>query len=198
MNVVFDLGGVVFTWQPEHIIKSLFNDNETREKVRTDIFSHPDWLALDRGSLEVKEAIERGAIRTQLSREVIARLMQNFPAFVVPIEDTVELIHSVKSKGNKAFVLSNMHFATIEHLEREYPIWDLFDGTVISCRINMVKPEAAIFEYLLDKFDLIPNETIFIDDMEANVMAAAKQGINPIKFEDAGQCEIALKKIGCI
>ena len=60
MNVVFDLGGVVFTWQPDQIIKSVFEDRETQEKVRLEMFAHPDWVELDRGILDRGEAIERG------------------------------------------------------------------------------------------------------------------------------------------
>ncbi len=198
MNVVFDLGGVVFTWQPDQIIKSVFEDRETQEKVRSEIFVHPDWVELDRGILDRGEAIERGAIRTELSRSKISELMHQIPRSLTPIMDTVRLIHSVKRSGNKVFVLSNMHFASIEHIEQEYSFWDIFDGIVVSCRIHMVKPEEEIYEYLLNKYGLIVNETIFIDDTDINLNAASRFGIKLIKFEDLYQCECELKTIGCI
>lgn len=198
MNVVFDLGGVVFTWQPDLIIKSVFEDHETQEKVRSEIFAHPDWVELDRGILDRGEAIERGAIRTELSRSKISELMYQIPRSLTPIMDTVRLIHSVKRSGNKVFVLSNMHLASIEHIEQEYSFWDIFDGIVVSCRIHMVKPEEEIYEYLLNKYGLIVNETIFIDDTDINLNAASRFGIKLIKFEDPYQCECELKTIGCI
>ena len=198
MNVVFDLGGVVFTWQPDLIIKSVFEDHETQEKVRSEIFAHPDWVELDRGILDRGEAIERGAIRTELSRSKISELMHQIPRSLTPIMDTVRLIHSVKRSGNKVFVLSNMHLASIEHIEQEYSFWDIFDGIVVSCRIHMVKPEEEIYEYLLNKYGLIVNETIFIDDTDINLNAASRFGIKLIKFENPYQCECELKTIGCI
>ncbi len=182
MNVVFDLGGVVFTWQPDQIIKSVFEDHETQEKVRSEIFAHPDWVELDRGILDRGEAIERGAIRTELSRSKISELMHQIPRSLTPIMDTVRLIHSVKRSGNKVFVLSNMHLASIEHIEQEYSFWDIFDGIVVSCRIHMVKPKEEIYEYLLNKYGLIVNETIFIDDTDINLNAASRFGIKIIKF----------------
>ena len=198
MNVVFDLGGVVFTWQPDLIIKSVFEDHETQEKVRSEIFAHPDWVELDRGILDRGEAIERGAIRTELSRSKISELMHQIPRSLTPIMDTVRLIHSVKRSGNKVFVLSNMHLASIEHIEQEYSFWDIFDGIVVSCRIHMVKPEEEIYKYLLNKYGLIANETIFIDDTDINLNAASRFGIKLIKFENPYQCECELKTIGCI
>jgi putative hydrolase of the HAD superfamily len=198
MNVVFDLGGVVFTWQPNQIIKSVFENHETQEKVRSEIFSHPDWVELDRGVLDRDDAIERGAMRTGLSRSELSELMLQIPHSLKPIMDTVRLVHSIKRSGNKVFVLSNMHLASIEHIEHEYSFWDIFDGIVISCRVHMVKPEAEIYEYLLNQYGLIADETIFIDDTDINLNAASMFGIKPIKFEDPYQCERKLKTIGCI
>ena len=198
MNVAFDLGGVVFTWQPDQIIKSVFEDRETQKKVRSEIFAHPDWVELDRGILDRGEAIERGAMRTGLSRSEISELMRQIPRSLTPIMDTVRLIHSIKRSGNKVFVLSNMHLASIEYIEQKYSFWDIFDGIVISCRIHMVKPEAEIYEYLLNKYGLIANETIFIDDVDINLDVASRLGIKPIKFEDPYQCECEMKTIGCI
>ena len=198
MNVVFDLGGVVFSWQPDQIIKNVFEDKETQEKVKSEIFSHPEWLDLDKGILDRDEAIERSAIRTKLPRSKISELWQQIPLSLTPDGDTVRLIHSVKRYGNKVFVLSNIHLASIEYIEQEYSFWDIFDGIVISCRIQMVKPDAEIYEYLLNKYGLVASETIFIDDTEINLTAATRLGIKPIRFENPNQCECELKKIGCI
>ena len=198
MNVVFDLGGVVFTWRPRHIIEHVFKNPEIHEKIRTEIFAHPDWEKLDRGVLDNEEAIERGSMRTGLSRSEISRLMRYIPLSLTPIKDTVKLIHSVKRSGNQVFALSNMHLSSIEHIERKYSFWDLFDGVVISCRVRMVKPEEEIFKYLLDMYGLRVDETVFIDDTELNVNTALRLGFGAIKFDNPSQCEYELRLIGCI
>jgi putative hydrolase of the HAD superfamily len=61
MNIVFDLGGVVFRWQPETIIRHFFHDSKEQDRVRSEIFSHVDWIELDRGTIETEQAITRGA-----------------------------------------------------------------------------------------------------------------------------------------
>jgi putative hydrolase of the HAD superfamily len=198
LNVVFDLGGVVISWKPDQIIGKVFKDNEIQERVKTEVISHPDWEDYDRGILDLDELINRANKRTKLPRYKILQLMQQIPPSLIPDEDTLRLINSVKNSGNKVYVLSNIPLVSLEYLEREYSFWDLFDGIVVSCRIQMIKPEAQIYEYLLRKFRLNAEETIFIDDMEINLIAAEKLGITPILFENPHQCEYELKKMGCI
>ena len=198
MNIVFDLGGVVFNWQPDKIIESVFNDMETQQLVKAEIFNHPDWAELDRGTLNLEQAIDRGALRTKLLRPDISKLMNKIPQFLTPIDESIDLLHSIRDTDNKFFVLSNMHFASIAHLEREYTIWDMFDGMVISCRIQKVKPEIEIYQHLLTEHSLVAEETVFIDDMDVNLVAATSLGINTIKFVNSSQCRQDLSEFKCI
>ena len=198
MNIVFDLGGVIFNWQPDKIIESVFNDMETQKLVKAEIFNHPDWVELDRGTLHLERAIIRGALRTNLPRSDISKLMHEIPRFLTPMHDSIDLLHSIKNTDNKFFVLSNMHFASIAHLEREHTIWDMFDDMVISCRVQKVKPEIEIYQYLLNEHNLVAEETVFIDDMDVNLVAASSLGINTIKFINPSQCRRDLNELGCI
>ena len=91
-----------------------------------------------------------------------------------------------------------MHVASIEHIERIYSFWDVFDGGVISCHLHLIKPEPAIYTYLLETYRLDRDETLFIDDTEINLTAAAQLGIQTIHFEHPAQCEAQLKAIGAI
>jgi putative hydrolase of the HAD superfamily len=91
-----------------------------------------------------------------------------------------------------------MHHASISYLEEKYDIWDMFDGIVISSRIQKVKPDIEIYEYLLGEYELTPAETIFIDDMSENLAAARSAGIQTIQFVGSSQCRQALVDLGCI
>lgn len=198
MNIVFDLGGVVFRWDPDAIARSVFADSETQRRVKAEIFGHEDWVALDRGTLEPGKAAVRGTSRTGLPREDIERLLGEVPRSLTPLPGTFELIHEAKRAGNRLYVLSNMQFSSITHLEASHDIWHLFDGAVISCRINKVKPELAIYEHLLQEYRLQATETVFIDDMLENLAPAAALGIHTIGFVDAAQCREDLLKLGCL
>jgi len=102
---------------------------------------------------------------------------------------------SLSNTNNALFVLSNMPVACIKHLEENYDFWDIFSGKVISCRAQHVKPEPAIYQYLLNEYKLKPEETVFIDDMAINVAAAKSAGIKAIQFINTEQCEQALKEL---
>ncbi len=198
MNVVFDFGGVVFRWEPETIIADAFPDPALRDVVRAEIFRHDDWLELDRGTLPLQEAVVRGAARTGLPESEVARLLDRVPFALTPIPGTVDLLHRVKAKGRSLYYLSNMHVASIERLQAAYAFWGLFDGGIVSCRVHTIKPEPEIYAHLLKTCGLIGTETVFIDDTEINLEAAAKFGIHTIRFEDPAQCERQLKALDCL
>ena len=198
MNIVFDLGGVVFRWQPDRIIRHVFRNPGVQDLVRSEIFEHADWVELDRGTMTLDQAIDRGASRTGLPRGKIEQLLNTVPLSLTPIEETIELIRALKASKNRLFVLSNMHAASISHLEKNHMIWDMFDGIVISSRIKRVKPETEIYEHLLSEFGLNAADTVFIDDLRENLAAASKIGIRTIRFVDAEQCRHDLANLGCI
>ena len=198
LNIVFDLGGVVFDWRPEKIIRRVFADPKTQSLVKEHIFEHVDWVELDRGTISFDQAVARGASRSGLSREAIEKLLNEVPPSLTPLQGTIDLIRSIKDSDNRFFVLSNMHIASIAYLEENYDIWDMFDGIVISSRIQKVKPEIDIYEYLLGEYELTPAETVFIDDMSENLAVARSTGIQTIRFVSSSQCRQALVDLGCI
>jgi FMN phosphatase YigB (HAD superfamily) len=104
LNIVFDLGGVVFNWQPDAIIRSIFEDPGTQDLVRKEIFAHSDWVELDRGTIALEQAIDNSAARTGLPCQDIERLLGAVPHFLTPIEtvfidDTPENLAAASSIG---------------------------------------------------------------------------------------------------
>jgi putative hydrolase of the HAD superfamily len=186
----------VVRWEPEAIICGVFDDPADRAAVRKEIFAHPDWLELDRGTLARDEAVVRGAQRTGLPEAEVERLLQHVPPSLVPIPATVELLYRLKARGHALYCLSNMHFASIEHLERMHSFLEVFTGKVISCRLQLCKPEPGIYAHLLKAHGLDAPSTLFIDDVEANLKGAAQLGIRTLKFEDPEQCERELHALG--
>jgi putative hydrolase of the HAD superfamily len=186
---------VVVRWDPDAIIAGVFTDHKVRAKVRDGVFSHPDWLELDRGTLGREAAIARAAQRTGVALEELTRLLHAVPPSLTVFPDTVELLRRLKKKGYPLYCLSNMHFASIEHLEKNEKFWDVFDGAVISCRLRLCKPEAGIYEHLLRTYGLEAKATLFVDDVQKNLDAAAKLGIRTLRFENAAQCERELRAL---
>jgi putative hydrolase of the HAD superfamily len=198
VNLVFDLGGVVVRWDPDAIIASVFPDRNVHSNVKAGVFAHPDWLELDRGTLGRDEAVVRAAQRTGVALEEMRRLVHAVPPSLTVFADTVDLLYRLKHRGYPLYCLSNMHFASIEYLESQHTFWDVFDGRVISCRLKLCKPETQIYEHLLQTYALQASETLFIDDVQKNLDAAARLGIRTLRFESAAQCERELRALGLL
>jgi putative hydrolase of the HAD superfamily len=193
LDLVFDLGGVVVRWEPEELIRAVFPDQGSHIAARRHILQHSDWVELDRGTLPLEDAIDRATGRSGFPRADVAKFFASIPEALVPVPETVDLLYRLHRQGRRLFCLSNMHLAAIEHLEKAYSFWDVFSGRVISCRLHVVKPEPAIYAHLLETFALNPANTVFIDDLDVNLRAAAQFGIRTVRFENAPQCEDDLK-----
>lgn len=197
-NVVFDLGGVVYDWEPEKLAEKMFPEREEHLVVIDDFLGHRDWLELDRGTLSAQQAASRGADRTGLDEKSLARFLAEVPSALVPKPGTLDLMRRLEERGFDLYCLSNMHTHTIEQLDLRDSFWDLFIGRVVSCRIHFIKPEPEIYRHLLDRFSLAPEETVFIDDMPINLSAARDQGIHTVEFRTPEQCERDLHGLGWI
>jgi HAD superfamily hydrolase (TIGR01509 family) len=196
VNVVFDLGGVVLTWDPGSIIASIFADEREQALVRRCVFGDPDWVSLDRGMLSLEDAIVRASQRTGISASRLHTLFEAVPIALVPVEPVLELVSEVRLGGSGLYVLSNLHRASFERVRDELGVFELFDGRIVSCEVAAAKPEPAIYERLLGDFGLDPASTVFIDDHQVNLDAAAQLGIATILFTDTQRCRAELRALG--
>ena len=198
MNVVFDLGGVVLTWDPASIIASSFSEARERALVRDLVFDDPDWVELDRGALTPGEVIERAVVRTGIPAPKLRVLFDAIPKALVPVVPVLELVSQVRAAGNRILVLSNLHRASFERVRDCLGIFELFDGGVVSCEVGAAKPEPAIYRQLLGEFALDPAATVFIDDHQVNLDAAARFGIATVLFTDTASCRGDLGALGVL
>jgi putative hydrolase of the HAD superfamily len=198
VNVVFDLAGVLVDYDQPTLIAEVFGDPGTCRTVRAEIIGHEDWLTLDRGTLTQEDVIMRAARRTGLALEDIGRFFDRVSTAWAPVPGTIDLLRRVRARGHPLFCLSNMHPASWAYLERSCDFWELFSGITISCHVQLIKPEPAIYAHLLARHGLDGPETVFVDDRDVNLAAAARFGIQTIKFETPAQCEIRLRALGCL
>ncbi|MDC7224601.1 MAG: hypothetical protein PQJ60_12730 [Spirochaetales bacterium] len=117
MNIVFDLGGVLFHWEPEKLMAAHFPDPAEAALIDRHLHRHRDWAELDRGTLFYEEAARRSSERSGLPVERIERFLQAVAPSLTPREDTVALLRDVKNSGHPLYLLSNMHCPVIPFLE---------------------------------------------------------------------------------
>ena len=186
-NVVFDLGRVVFAQDPA---KSTAEFKQFFSYVS--LTPMPQfWTDYDMGVLSFEQVAEELAayrgVEPEFAREMITIAIGKQET----IRPTEKLIDELKAAGYKLYVLSNMSREFIDFL-RKQKVYENFDGDVVSCEVGIVKPMPEIYDLLIERFDLDPAETIFIDDRKENVDAAAAKGIATFHFDRndyEGSCE---------
>jgi FMN phosphatase YigB (HAD superfamily) len=93
-------------------------------------------------------------------------------------------------------LLSNTDPIHVAHIEATYPFVRFFPVRVYSCRVGASKPAPVIYHHALRELDVLPQETIFIDDIRENVIAAEALGITPFHFTSAEDLLDGLYKMG--
>ena len=182
-NIVFDLGRVLIKFEPKEYIEQNVPE-EKREDFYNGIFGSTEWLMLDRGTLSYEDAKKIFKERVPGADKQIDRLFDvDLFEILQPIEENVKLLSKLKEKYN-LYILSNFHQPAFEHIFKKYDFFRLFDGHTVSCYYYLLKPEKEIYDILIDKFNLIPEETVFIDDTKVNIDACEKEGIRGIHLPD--------------
>jgi epoxide hydrolase-like predicted phosphatase len=195
-NIVFDLGNVLISFRPSAFFDNKHYPEAIKSKILSDIFSGKEWLMLDNGDISTQEAIDAIAIKSSLKREEIAHIFNLRTEIMYPLDQNVRLLPELKKQGFKLYYLSNFPIDIFEEIKTGYFFFRYFDGGVISSEVKFSKPDKRIFEILLENYSLVPDETLFIDDIEINVRAAEKLGIKG--FVTYGSEEIAKELAGIL
>lgn len=191
-NVIMDLGGVLLDWNADHLLTPFQPEPALRQKLRASIFGH-DWRLFDRGQLTEAELLARLEASTGQSRDILVAIVEAARGFLLEKPETVKLVRDLRQRGFNLYCLSNMPGPFYEHLRRRHDFFDVFHGVVISGEVQLMKPEPEIYLHLLERFGLRAAESVFVDDLQANVDAAKAVGLHAIHFRDAAQCERELE-----
>ena len=204
INIVFDFGAVLFTWQPHLLVQAHFPAHaaapDAARQLAADIFHHDDWQSFDGGMLELPAVSERTARRLGLPHETLHALMSRIPEHLLPIPETVALLSRLNQRRERQgdvrlYFLSNMPAPFARALEQRHVFLRWFDGGVFSGDARLIKPQPEIFRLLQSRYALDPAQTVFIDDLLANVQAARAHGWRSIHFESAAQLDSQLKTL---
>ena len=204
MNIVFDFGGVLFRWQPHEFMARLLPerapDAPSAHALAASFFQGfgGAWGEFDRGTIEPGPLAQRIAGRTGLQVEEAALVIDSVPHELQPIAGTVALLHRLQARGHPLYYLSNMPAPYADHLEAEHPFLGVFKAGVFSARVQLIKPEPAIYAHAQAVFGIDPAHTLFIDDLAHNTEAARAAGWQALQFEDPAQCEAALRQRGLL
>lgn len=192
-NVIFDAGGVLLEWNPPRVIAQLYPDPKVQAEIREYIFEHPDWHEYDRGTIGAADAANHFSKLSGRSPEEVTTLLRATAESLRPIDGTIRLLEDLAAAGVRLYLLSNMPVSTFEILVERHRFFSHFTHLVISGAILLLKPEPAIYKHLVDATGIVPAESVFIDDLTRNVIAARESGLHAIQFTSPEACRADLR-----
>ena len=196
--VVFDIGGVLLDWNPRYVYRELFDDEEEMERFLGEVCTLKWHEAHDRGKPFADSCAELAALHPEYSEQIFAWGQRSEDMVRGPIEESVEIFRRLKAAGVPCYALTNMETETFPLRVKRFPFMAWFDGAVVSGFEGVVKPEPEIFERLLERFNLTPEATLFVDDAQRNVDAARQLGVQAVLFSSPAEFEQALADIGLL
>ena len=192
-NVIFDAGGVLLEWNPPRVIAEMYPDAQVQAEIREFIFEHPDWHEFDRGTITYETAATHFSKLSGRSPDEVRALLRATAESLQPIDGTIRLLEELAAAGINLYLLSNMPVSTFEILSKRHAFFAHFKHMVISGAILMLKPEAAIYKHLVETTGIVPGESVFIDDLTRNVIAARESGLHAIQFTTPEACRAELR-----
>ncbi len=196
-TIIFDLGGVLIDWNPEYVFRDVIPDAERRRYFFENICTH-DWNIEQDAGRPLEEAtnllVQQWPDWEPEVRSYYGRWEEMLGG---PIDETVELLRELRDLGtHRLLALTNWSAETFPVALDRYDFLQWFEGIVVSGTERTRKPFADIYQLLLDRYGVQPEEAAFIDDSLKNVEGAAALGIQGIHFQHADQLREALRGYG--
>ena len=184
-HLIFDMGNVLMRYDPEVPLREYASSEEARNLIRKELFQGPEWVERDRGTISIEEMYESVAKRIpEQYHEELKKCVYGWDICMEPLKESVKLCEDARKWGYQTYVLSN---AAADEFYRYFPKFsplEAFEGVMISSEVHLIKPDVRIYECLLEKYQLNPEECLFLDDREDNVEGARKAGMQAMVFTE--------------
>ena len=181
-TVIFDLGGVLIDWNPDYLYRKIFSDEAEMKQFLQEV-CHGDWnKEQDRGRPFTEAVAERTAVYPQYKAEIQAYHQRWEEMLGGAIEENVTVLEDLRQKPDiDIYAITNWSAETFPIAQRDYPFLQYFQDTVVSGKLKIVKPDTRSYQTLLDRQpSIVPEQSIFIDDVAENIAGAEKLGITGI------------------
>ena len=197
--VIFDVGNVLYGWDPDSFLVRQIADDEARLRFVEDADVYGWHESLD-GGRPYAEAAAEFTEKFPEYAQVIAAWSDRFGETITgPVPGTHELVAELDAAGVPLFAITNFSadFWPPFHA-KEAAFFARFRDIVVSGQVKLLKPDPAIYYLALDRFRLRPADALFIDDRQINVEGALAVGMQAHLFTDAADLRARLVAEGLL
>jgi 2-haloacid dehalogenase/putative hydrolase of the HAD superfamily len=196
--VLWDVGNVIVRWDPRTLYAKIFEDEAEREAFLAEVCTM-EWHTLHDAGRTLDEGVaELTARHPEHAGPIAAWRDRWWEMFSGPIQETCEAIEALHARGVAQYGLTNMSHETAPGTFALASAIGRFAGIVVSGHEGVLKPDAAIFRIAIDRFGLVPEETLFVDDSARNIDGARALGFLVHRFEEPAALRPALEALGLL
>ncbi|HEV2302383.1 MAG TPA: HAD family phosphatase [Stellaceae bacterium] len=193
--VLFDLGGVLIDWNPRHLYRRIFAEEAAMERFLATVCTQA-WNEEQDLGRPFAEGVRLLCAHHPEHADAIRAYDASWEEMVKgAIADSVLCLEELRRCGVPFFALTNWSAEKFPLALARFPFLAWFEGVLVSGEAGLKKPDPRIFRLAVDRFSLDPAATLFIDDVAANVEAAAALGFLTHHFTDPAALRRAL--VGC-
>ena len=181
-NIIFDIGNVIAYIDYVDAVNKIIEEKD-RKFIIDNVIKAPEWNeedTLDMGYYSLDDFISIVSDRTNNTKDdLIKKYMYEHYRYLIVNTNVLDLIKQLKENNYNVYILSNLNKEAHEvYLKTD--LFNLVDGAVLSYKEHHIKPHKTIYKTLIDRYNLIPEESVFIDDRLDNCETAKSLGIDYI------------------
>lgn len=185
-NIIFDMGQVLIRFNTEVFLDRFASDYTTEERtlLLREVYLSAEWIMQDRGTHTPEQTVEIVCRHLpEKLHEAVYNLVCRWNEDIIPVEGMKELVEELKGKGYGIYLLSNAAKDLPDYWQR-IPGHEYFDDLCVSAFHGFIKPQPELYRCALQRFKVVPEESVFIDDVPANIEAALNVGMQGIVYHD--------------
>ena len=185
-NIIFDLGGVILKGEPKSVLNKI--DASKEEKKELEKFFQ-DGEELDLGLISLEDQFNKCNYSNNIINKYKDILLNYYKLRDINYE-LIDLINKLKNNNYNIYILSdNSKEASNYYLN----ILKNIDGYILSCDYNSLKKDGLLFEKLIEKYNINPEDSYFIDNNIDNILVAKKYSFNSFLYDENKDIDFLIK-----
>lgn len=196
-TIIFDLGGVLIDWNPRYLYNKIFK-TETETTWFLENICTSEWNDMqDAGRSFAEATAELISKHPEWEIPIKAWYERWEETISGPIHDTVEILKYFRDAGqHRIYALTNWSAESFPIAKNKFEFLNWFEGIVVSGEEKTRKPFPEFYQILFRRYNVKPQNTIFIDDNIKNIEGGKAVGLNTIHFQSPSQLKAELKTMG--
>ncbi|MBO4981569.1 MAG: HAD family phosphatase [Lachnospiraceae bacterium] len=195
-NIIFDIGNVLTDFRWKGFLEDKGFDETMIDRIAKASVESPLWNEFDRGDWPDEKLMQAFVENDPEIEKELHEAYDDIHGMVTLRDYAIPWVQQLKKAGYRVLYLSNFSLKAYRECDDALAFLPYMDGGILSYQDKVIKPDPAIYKLLLKRFELVPQECVFLDDTQKNVDAAVAQGIYGIRFVTKEQAEADLRKLG--